>query len=269
MSVTTTWRWCLDRPRKVWNRCLKPFRTNDEPKWANDLLQGMPEVAESVTTHVLSRPDGVRQRALNAATIAGAAATLLGAFVGLAGLSERSVPVQAVVGVALAAWLFSVFVFLRAIAYSHESNVQPPTVDEMLRKFTEYSEEVRARVKLGIFVAGVAIIFTIASLFLLAWTSIGEHERREPFYVWLAPPAGAAIAKACPRSTQRIGDARVGLRIRAKVREIDLAKAIVVLALETNDSCHDREFRVRGTAVLATEKLPDENKPPDRRGRRD
>ena len=88
-----------------------------------------------------------------------------------------------------------------------------------------------------------------------------DHERRDPFYVWLAPGTGAAIAKACRLAPQSPADAGIGRRVRVQAREIDLGKTIVVLTLDKEGSCAEREVRVRATAVLATETRAGEKKP--------
>jgi hypothetical protein len=241
---------------------LVPFITNDEPKWSEDSVAIGAPAAEAVISHILDRPDGIRQRALNAATIAGAAAAVLAAFGGLGGLSQRHVAVQVLVGTALCMWLASVLLYVRVIAYSHRNSVKPLNLDAMLETFTKYAIQVRARVKLGTNVACFAVLLTAASVIAFAVDTIhasGRENKREHLVV--AAPTALALATLCNWSVPAKPDG--AQQIVATVRESDLAKKVVRVRLgdnsdrlrrrEREDHCDGREIRMRATAVLVME----------------
>jgi hypothetical protein len=96
---------------------------------------------QAEVSHDLERPELIRQRAQNAVTIAALAAAALGAFGGIKGLDERSLVLKAIVSFAIAAWLCSVMLYIRAIGYSAGENFVSNSLDETLKNFRAYADK--------------------------------------------------------------------------------------------------------------------------------
>lgn len=128
----------------------KPDAKSDEPavELSGDVdVQDQPAVLEAWTTHVLDRPELIRARAVNGATICAAVATALAAFGGLKGLSGRPVEVQFAVVAAVITWLGSVWLYSCAIVYSHRrkhpNEPAAKTVNELVKRFDNYAGAMR------------------------------------------------------------------------------------------------------------------------------
>jgi hypothetical protein len=181
----------------------------------------------------------------------------LGAFGGFGGLGQRPVHIQVLVATALCLWLASVFVYIGAIAWSPGSSASPK-IHEMLNSFSGYAKKLRARVRLGSYVALFAVAFTLLSVVALAIESIRDYYGEQDVVVSLAAATAAAISTSC-------GWKADSDQLRAKVRVRDLSKTVVPLRLGDNrqnvaldsegkseDICKGRQFRVPTRSVLAT-----------------
>jgi hypothetical protein len=130
----------------------------------------------------------------------------------------------------------------------------------MLATFTDYAEQMRARVKLGTNVACLAVLLTAGSVIAFAVETILASRSENKEYLLVAAPTAAALGTVCKWS---VPERDVAQRIVATVRETDLAKKVVRVRLGDNskllpptkreDPCDGREIRVRATAILATE----------------
>ena len=227
----------------------KPDAKSDEPavELSRDVdVQDQPAVLEAWTTHVLDRPELIRARAVNGATICAAVATALAAFGGLKGLSGRPVEVQFAVVAAVITWLGSVWLYSCAIVYSHSrkhpNEPAAKTVNQLVKRFDNYAGEMRTRVRRGHIATGVAFALTAVAVSGLGAERAAQQSRS--VHVTLAAPAARAVVHQCDWSKRRA-------RLEAKVRITDLQRRVIPLDIER---CAGRTRRIwlPAASIVAT-----------------
>jgi len=186
-----------------------------------DEPESVPEATGAIIAHILSRPDSIRQRAQNAATISGALAVALvvAAVTGLAdeGASFKPWTSWLVYG-AIVAFGISTLLSVYAVVFPHPSSGDK-NYTELVKQYEDYADEVRQKMRWAATATVVAVVLTAGAV-------IAEVDQRtsadvESMNVVLTPEAMSAVEELCEwgRTMTR--------QIKGHLRKDELAKDVV------------------------------------------
>jgi hypothetical protein len=158
--------------------------------------------AAAALTHVLSRPDSIRQRAQNAATISSAVAAALV----IAGVSQLAggklsptTPGGILLLVALAAWVIGVGMFVYAVAFIDKAQERPKGYQALVKSYEAYADKVRAQTKRAAMVSGFALFVTVVAMVVESFELKPPPDRR--MHILLSDDAAADVDAVCPSAT--------------------------------------------------------------------
>jgi hypothetical protein len=192
-------RWSGSRLEHAWSRLnhwwsgstLKHWwsgKRRDEPHVVLDDTGALKPITQSdvkaaavgaALAHVLSRPDSIRQRAQNAATISSAvAAALLIAAVSQAAGGKVSFHSRTGValGIALALWAASVAMSVYAVAFIDKGETPKKGYQPLVDSYEEYAIKARAKIRVAASLSGLALLATVGAMVL----DIGELRESSP-----------------------------------------------------------------------------------------
>jgi preprotein translocase subunit SecG len=221
---------------------------NPVVRWIDDWLRGghdvpevvLPpgpatdEVTAAVVAHVLSRPDSIRQRAQNAATISGALAAghVVAAVSGVTN-DSRSVDTLTKVLVALAIFFFALSAALSvyAVAFAHKYRrddeqkdaVQQHPYQQLVKQYEIYADEVRQKMRWAAAASWFALALTAAALGVELGGGVPSGNKHIMSVV-LSADGLRAVDKLCPGKGEPLA------RIHGNAPADELREAMVELA---------------------------------------
>jgi hypothetical protein len=203
----------------------------DEPPIELDTSQeSIAAATGAAVVHILDRPDSIRQRAQNAATIANAvvAALVIAAFSGFAREQVESWTdvTKVLLILAGATWVGSVVLSLTAVAFVRPEKGASNRYPHYVLSYQRYASRVRKRLRLAtvsstiaLVVAALAVAAEIAEL-----TSSGHQERM----LVLTPIATSAVAQLCGQTAPAApGERASQWSIQARVGTTALSRQLV------------------------------------------
>jgi hypothetical protein len=229
--------------------------SHDVPQVRLDQQPGRSEVTAEIIAHVLSRPDSIRQRAQNAATISGALAAAL-VVAAVSGLTDGSgfVTWLTTVLVCLAILFFALSAVLSvyAVAFPHE--YQPGDLadadhyQQLVEDYENYADEVRQKMRRAAAAAFVAVSLTAVALVIEIAARVAADDT-QAVTVLLSPGAAAAVEELCA------GDDALSARIVAQAPPGELVKPVVELTevqteLSSPRARQSSQLRCEGTITL-------------------
>ena len=171
---------------------------HDEPHVTLDGIEkddARAAAAGAALAHVLSRPDSIRQRAQNAATISSAvaAALVIAGVSQLAGgkLSPLS-PGGVALLIALGLWAIGVGMFVYAVAFIDKDQERPEGYQALVKSYETYADKVRKQTKRAAMVSGIALFATVVAMVVESF----ELKPSEPEMHILLTEDGAADVEA-------------------------------------------------------------------------
>jgi hypothetical protein len=182
------------------------------------------EATGAVVAHVLSRPDSIRQRAQNAATISGAITVAL-VVAAVTGLSDAGEPLRPwttwLVGAAIVAFAISTGLSVYAVVFPHRRTGELDYF-ELVAQYERYADEVRQKMRWAAAAAAVALAITAAA----AIAEIAERASSNdvPMDLVLTDEAMSAVSSLCGWG------GKVGPAITGELSEEDLTKDIVEIS---------------------------------------
>ena len=209
----------------------RPEASSGAPHIKLDLTEQSGAATGSAMAHVLARPDSIRQRAQNAATISSAlAAAVAIASIGL--LTETEAEdfrfwTKAAVVLALVLWAAAVWRYIHVVTLGPERDTPPnATYRDIVEAYEDYSDHLRRNLRRASHVAGAALFATVVavSMEIIERTSSKERGRE----LVLAPDTMAALAMACRWTDWSAGDDR---RVRVSVSSDELGKEVIELVV--------------------------------------
>lgn len=202
--------------------------SHDVPQVTLEQQPGRSEVTAAIMAHVLSRPDSIRQRAQNAATIAGALAAGLvlaavSSLTGGSGLVDWAI--TAVVCAAILCFALSAVLSVYAVAFPHEYQGVKTAEDhyqQLVEDYEQYADEVRQKMRIAAAAAFVAVSLTAVALVIEIAARVAADDT-EAVTVLLSPAGATAVGELCARGDD------VSATITAIAPPDELAKAVVEL----------------------------------------
>lgn len=251
----------------------EPDADRDEPDIYIDTTDEQTAAAAvgAAVAHVLGRPDTIRHRAQNAATISGAlaAALVIAALSQLTGSGTESWNVITVVFVLLAvcAWAGSVALFIYGVTHIDRERTPldrertPRNVDyqQLIEDYERYSSKLRRHLKRAARFSGLALLLTVVAIVL----EVGERVRsaKDPRQLVLSEGGASAVAELCGWDE---GALTRDPRINGRVAANDLSKTIVLVLVDSRPSpiperCtparRSNNIRLPRSTILATRDL--------------
>lgn len=212
----------------------------------------------AAVAHVLARPDSIRHRAQNAATISSAVAAALAVasvtqITGSGGESWR--PWTVVVAVlALVLWVFAVWKFVRVVTLGTRGKPEGPGYQALVNAYESYSNDLRDGLKKAAKWSAVALAVTAVAIVseVIERTSVGNRERQ----LVLTQTGVSAVALLC---NWREGTGTADSPINVRVSSDELLQQVVEVevvsrpppALEETCDGQTRDVRIPRSVILA------------------
>lgn len=181
----------------------------------------------AVIAHVLSRPDSIRQRAQNAATISGALAVALvaAAITGLTGEDEsfQDLTIGLVCG-AIISFAISTLLSVYAVVFPHPM-MGNRGYRRLIKEYEGYADEVRQKMRWAATATGLALALTAGAVVVEIFERASTDST--PMSLVLTPQAMSAVERLCWDGRKMTDDRTVAPQISGDLREDELSKAIV------------------------------------------
>jgi hypothetical protein len=166
--------------------------------------------------HVLSRPDSIRQRAQNAATISSAvaAALVIAALGHVAGGEESygTITICLVVA-AILLWAVSVAMFVYAVAFVDRHRPKPEDYQDLVAAYEPYADRVRQKMRRAAGVSATALIFTVLGVSFALGERIGSDT---PMRLSLSSNGLSAVVTLCEWSAIKTPLTHIDATLRAE-----------------------------------------------------
>lgn len=170
------------------------------------------ETMAAALAHVLSRPDSIRQRAQNAATISSAvaAALVIAALGQLAGDESFGRYTKTLVIIAIVLWAASAAMFVHAVAFGDKPNARGaadrnahPQADyqALVNNYETYADGVRRRMRSAAVCSAIALLLTAAAVLLAVVDLTASDEK--PMRLTLSPAGTSTVLALCEWSDMK------------------------------------------------------------------
>ena len=231
--------------------------SHDVPQVRLEREPGRSEVTAAIMAHVLSRPDSIRQRAQNAATISGALAAAL-VVAAVSGLTDGSGFVTwlttTLVCLAILFFALSAVLSVYAVAFPHayepgDLAEEDDHYQQLVEDYENYADEVRQKMRRAAAAAFVAVSLTAVALVVEIGARVAAEDT-QAVTVLLSPGASAAVEELCP------GDDELSARIEAQAPPGELVKPVVELTAVTAELASPGEGQPSRLACEGTITLP-------------
>jgi hypothetical protein len=201
--------------------------SRDEPHIHIDsTAESKANATAAAMAHVLARPDSIRQRAQNAATISSAvaAALVVAGVVQLARDQNESWRwwTIALVSVALISWVVAVWMFVRVVTHGQADPPRDRSYQALVDAYENHSIRLRRRLRRAAAASGVALVVTAIAVMV----EVGErtYTRERERQAMLTEGGVSAVAALCG---WELAASRADPRVNIRVSSDELSKAIV------------------------------------------
>ena len=218
---------------------------------------------QAALAHVLARPDSIRQRAQNAATISSAVAVavVVAAVTQLGNQEETWRPwTIALVLTALVLWTITVWRFVHVVTFGTSKHPRQPSYQALVNSYERYSEELRRRLRAAAWFSAAALAVTAAAVVseVLERAYAQGRERQ----LVLSSSGMTAVASLCGWE-RRDGDGtrRINARVSSdelsqRMVELDVLSRPVPPGTDLEQTCREaREMRLPRGAIRAAADL--------------
>jgi hypothetical protein len=172
--------------------------------------------------HVLSRPDSIRQRAQNAATISSAVAAAL-VIAGLSQLAGGKLSVDRPGGIALliavVLWVVSVGMSVYAVTFIDKGGTPNRGFQPLVDSYEEYAVKIRAKTRVAATFAGFALVATAAAMFIEMLELKSPPDQK--MQILLTDDGAVGVRAICSRESSD------SIRLEGLVATTDLRRPLV------------------------------------------
>jgi MFS family permease len=264
--AAAAWRYARECPRGSGESGSSepvPSPQDPDPSEIHVQIDESPEARAAATgsavAHVLARPDSIRQRGLNAATISSAVIAVLAVALvtQLAGTQTESWRPWTVVAVIAAAvlWVVTVVRFVQVVTLGPPRRVEGKGYQALINAYEAYSNSLRQLLRKAARWSVVALAVTALAVGSVVVERIYVRERDRQLV--LTPQGMSAVASICGWTAEPAdGDRRVNVKVSSdqlsnQVVEVDVLSRPVRPGRPTECAAETPEMRLPRSSILA------------------